>query len=1681
LGTGNSYSGKLSPEKELVKRADQYFIAANYEAALPDYSRLLSLYPQESIYNYRFGVCLLLAGNEKSNASTYLEVASKDLSIPEEVWFYLGKSYMVNNEFSKAKHAFEKFRQIAGTTKSQKFETNNFIQNCESGIALNDSRKNIVILNSIQVPSSTFYHSYDFSLSAGKLVNAAEQFLSDLDKKKQSDPVMFMSNDKQRILLSSYGKKGESGRDLYIVRKTPDNEWSQPENLGATINTSEDEDYPFLDRDGKTLYFSSKGLNSIGGYDIYKTVFDYNSNKWSTPENMGIPINTIGDDILFVPENKGHLAVYSTNVESDKNFVAVRKIQLPGGTNELLTISGTYIPLDQKVRRDARITILTNTGDGIITSVNTDPVTGAYELVLNPGETYMIVVEGGGYLAHSEMFELPDGMIDPTLRQEIKLNKSEKKEELTLLNYFTSGSGNAEPVQTISRSYPVDSDTSKLIPVVINNNVVYVTPPVSNSADENNGVSTENNSMDADSLSTIKIVRRDKYDPTLAQGLSAAEIRQQKEEEERFDEVKEEEVQAANNFDASISNDELAKAAYMEAEALKDEADSLDREAVMLRVLSEKKISLSEEQKLMAETEGTNADTAALLITESETNKIEADDLSRKADELSSLANAKEKEAIAAFNEADIIFKGKGDLASVDSDESVTEETIGITEIVSGAEGKIESPETAGSEKEENIDGAVQNVNENIVTDAPGKTDAAENKVNNAEQLSQEVSSGVAESKKTNGSEVNRTQPEPATAPEVSKPEQGSVRRSEEYDPTKPRLVLIDGALVEVSPEPVATEKVKPQPNEKQKSDAGAIAPQAAIQNNKLQSNDPVKSEIADTKSADEKVVDHNPASSLIQPLEKKEVPETAKVVNPTTADVISSANKAQPLATEIAADQVSSDNTAANAQLAENRSSVGTSVKNSRDKLFVVEEARILYEAFQEKNSNSKESTNKSLELQNRISKMSPSLERDQLIRESNDLALQSIRDREDAIKNIKEARLIDPDVEYKMGINNSTADNFVTALKEDKNAEQTESKVVENVETKNTNDQPVLKTQEASPADNQETKEQLAMMENNQEVMEKEQEKEISYSKETESEEGLDKTHPVYPQYVKIKGDITNKQVETIDVFASAVNLNKKAIEEKEKELALMDQARFEKDSVKRSSMLRESFASKDSAEKHLRISKEMFANAQEHTRAVKGLRHELAIVKYNIVSNPVKKTEAVSADSNVNIEKNEPVAIGNSIVNKNAIAKTENNGASVPAVNTEIAEHEPSVNASKAVSRKPENNLYALSKDDEAAFSVSESEVAAVSVSKQSLVDFRKTVFSMDGASPYSTANPIPMNPELPEGLVFKIQVGAFHKPLNNDVFKGLQPVSGETTRPGWIRYCVGLFRTFEPAVIAKNEVRGQGFKDAFVVAYYNGKRIELHEAYRMVKEKQDLQAYKSVSAKEVASLRAENIQANASGSNDNDVRSFYGKPLLTGASAESTNREYAIQVGVYRNSVAPILIASLNPLQTEEVKSGLFRFTYGHFTDYKQAEVAKQSAIATGVKDAFIVAYRKTGSTNVTTHAAAKIPAIAVPEEKVESKIKPEAMPSKGLVYKVQIGAYKKDIPYSLVESFEGIMDMGISKATDANDLHVFYAGNCQNYSEAQKLKEEISGKGVKDAFIVALKDGKRVPISESMKE
>lgn len=127
---------------------------------------------------------------------------------------------------------------------------------------------------------------------------------------KHEEASITFSGDGKLMIFSSDRPKGNGRLDLYMCKKDEKGQWSTPVNIGNTLNTKYDEDSPFLDHEGKTLFFSSSGHNSMGGYDIFKST--YEDGKWSAPVNLGYPVNTTDDDIYYVESGDGVHGYYAS-------------------------------------------------------------------------------------------------------------------------------------------------------------------------------------------------------------------------------------------------------------------------------------------------------------------------------------------------------------------------------------------------------------------------------------------------------------------------------------------------------------------------------------------------------------------------------------------------------------------------------------------------------------------------------------------------------------------------------------------------------------------------------------------------------------------------------------------------------------------------------------------------------------------------------------------------------------------------------------------------------------------------------------------------------------------------------------------------------------------------------------------------------------------------------------------------------------------------------------------------------------------------------------------------------------------------------------------------------------------------------------------------------------------------
>ncbi len=232
------------------------------------------------------------------------------------------------------------------------------------------------------------------------------------------EPSLTLSINEDVMFFSSDRTGGYGGLDLYVTTKKRDGTWHEPKNMGPVVNTRYDEDAPYIDPNGKTLYFSSKGHSSIGGYDVFKT--ELHKRKWRSPVNIGYPVNSAGDDVFFMMTPKFNRAYYSSNQVGGYGRMDVYRLTFAEERTLFAEIKGLVLSGQDQIPSFARISIL-DKGTGEELSVHySDSITGEYLLLLPHGITYDIRVETEGFVAYQEEYRIPTQISYYQFYQEIK-------------------------------------------------------------------------------------------------------------------------------------------------------------------------------------------------------------------------------------------------------------------------------------------------------------------------------------------------------------------------------------------------------------------------------------------------------------------------------------------------------------------------------------------------------------------------------------------------------------------------------------------------------------------------------------------------------------------------------------------------------------------------------------------------------------------------------------------------------------------------------------------------------------------------------------------------------------------------------------------------------------------------------------------------------------------------------------------------------------------------------------------------------------------------------------------------------------------------------------------------------------------------------------------------------------
>jgi hypothetical protein len=269
----------------------------------------------------------------------------------------------------------------------------------DAGTALSPDGKILFIYRSSDKDGGDIY----MARKAGLDWTTPVKLAGDINKPDSWEGSVTITRDGRTIYFSSDRAGGFGGKDIYSATLIGDSIWGNVQNLGLNINTAFDDDAPYLGNNENTLYFSSRGSNSIGGYDIFHSQLASDGKSWELALNMGVPVNSTADDIFYQPSKDGSSAVFSSNRVGGNGMMDLY-FATPGlPAIDLVTLNGTVTLDDMPV--SAVVTVTYTDKTDIQGDYNASADNGKYTINLPKGENYKLFYQVSGQDEYTKTYD----------------------------------------------------------------------------------------------------------------------------------------------------------------------------------------------------------------------------------------------------------------------------------------------------------------------------------------------------------------------------------------------------------------------------------------------------------------------------------------------------------------------------------------------------------------------------------------------------------------------------------------------------------------------------------------------------------------------------------------------------------------------------------------------------------------------------------------------------------------------------------------------------------------------------------------------------------------------------------------------------------------------------------------------------------------------------------------------------------------------------------------------------------------------------------------------------------------------------------------------------------------------------------------------------------------------------
>ena len=421
--------------EETKQIADKLFEDEKYVEATPYYLRLLAIQPRDHNFNYHYGACLLYNAGKSQDVFKYLNYAITNVNVEAEANYFLGRAFHLNYQFNDAIKYYKIYQLKIGDKAKASFDVKRQIEMCENGKKLITTITEMVVLDKKEIEKDKFFRIYDLSDIGGNLLVTAE-FQTKIDEKKAHIPLIHFPANPTVIYYSSYGESGKTGKDIYVQRRLPTGGWGLPQELKGDVNTKFDEDYPYMHPDGQYLYFSSKGHNSMGGFDVFRCKYDPETDMFGTAENMDFAVSSPNDDLFYVVDSLNKNAYFGSNRQSEEGKLFVYKVRVDRVPLNMSVIKGEFSSIINPQMKKVLIDVKDYASGEIIGSFNSNekgvylitfPKGGKYEFEIRVGENPQVFK----YIA-----SIPFQKEFKPLKQKIIHELQEDRENVKVLDLF---------------------------------------------------------------------------------------------------------------------------------------------------------------------------------------------------------------------------------------------------------------------------------------------------------------------------------------------------------------------------------------------------------------------------------------------------------------------------------------------------------------------------------------------------------------------------------------------------------------------------------------------------------------------------------------------------------------------------------------------------------------------------------------------------------------------------------------------------------------------------------------------------------------------------------------------------------------------------------------------------------------------------------------------------------------------------------------------------------------------------------------------------------------------------------------------------------------------------------------------------------------------------------------------